>query len=1222
MTTTRLSTASDGSQGDSFSENPVFSPDGSAVAFDSVSSNLVANDTNASYDVFIKSLTSGIVTRVSTSADGSQANGLSDAPAFSGNGREVVFYSEASNLVTRDANGVGDVFVKDLTTGAVTLVSAAADGTQGNKPSGRGAFAVLSPDGTKVAFESDATNLVAGDTNGTKDIFLKDLATGALTRVSTAADGTQGDGDSASPVFSPDGTKIAFASSSSNLVANDTNGAEDVFVKDLATGAITRVSMAAGGVQLDGNSLLPSFSSDGSKLAFESFATNVVPGDTNGREDVFVLDLTTASVVRASVGADGTQGNADSSNPFGDHPEFSPNGTLVAFSSEASNFVASDTNNAEDVFVKNLATGALTRVSVDTAGVQGDGFSLRPSFSPDGTEIAFASYATNLVAGDSNDSPDIFLAAAPSGQGAAQLFAFPAYTGTATGVWVTDGTMSGTHLIKTYNAGSGLSFWAAVGNGQAIFNGSDGSVGREPYVTDGTAAGTHLLKDLNPGTADSYPMDFTPTGSGKVVFEAIDASAGHELWATDGSASGTSLIKDIDLGAGDSNPDGFFSVGGGRVLFRANDGTHGVELWRTDGTTGGTALVRDISPAGDSNPGTSGFALVGGGHAVFDADDGQHGVELWITDGSEAGTSLLKDINPGSDGSDPTHFASIGNGKALFSATDGQTGEELWITDGTAVGTQLLKDINPGPLSSAIGPIVPLGDGRFVFDAFSPVSGTELWITDGTSDGTRLLADIDPGEDSSYPFDLTPLGNGKVVFTALDAAHGTELWVTDGSTTQLVDDIKPGPDPSNLRYFKAYGTGIAFFQADQGTDGNEPWVTDGTPQGTFQLIDANPGAPGSQASDFTPVRPLGTSPPTAITLSITGVSGSTNLVDMHVISGTIDAVHAGLAITVRDAGALVGSTNADTSGAWSLALPTDLADGFGRTYSLTASAHDGSGTTGTSSSFGYMLDFTPNLSLFGSVAHDAASHAGEVYGLFDGLLGRPPDNSGWEAFVPALDHGASLRDVAQAVLTSPEWTSRFGDVSKLDDKSFVDTLYHVALGRDVDTAGEQGWLATLANGASRADVGVSFALSAENEGQIAPALSTGVFAPDAAASSVARLYEGLLHRSPDASQASGLPFWDGKIAAGASLLDVATGFAASPEYAALHPAGETDQAYVKSLYEGALGRSSAGDSGAAAAIAALFAQSATRADVAVGVTNSAEAQAHLAGHIEAGWHLA
>jgi Ca2+-binding RTX toxin-like protein/Tol biopolymer transport system component len=385
----------------SYSDSPIFSPDGTRLVFYSEASNLVPGDTNGVGDVFIKDLNSGTIGRVSTSATGGQGNGLSFWPAFSPDGLRVAFSSEASNLVLGDTNGVRDIFVKDLMSGAIVRVSVDATGSQADGPSSAPSF---SPDGMRIAFHSDASNLVPNDKNGTPDIFVKHLLSGDIVRVSTDATGGQTNSSFGAPVFSPDGMRVAFSSEASNLVPGDTNGVDDIFVKDLISGAIVRVSTDASGGEGNNRSSYPIFSPDGTRIAFQSDASNLVPGDTNAVRDAFIKDLISGAIVRVST--DATGGQADNMS-FG--PVFSSDGTRVAFTSEASNLVPGDTNGVEDVFVKDLISGAIVRVSTSATGGQGNGNSFWPAFSPDGVRVAFASSASNLVPGDSNISVDIFI---------------------------------------------------------------------------------------------------------------------------------------------------------------------------------------------------------------------------------------------------------------------------------------------------------------------------------------------------------------------------------------------------------------------------------------------------------------------------------------------------------------------------------------------------------------------------------------------------------------------------------------------------------------------------------------------------------------------------------------------------------------------------------------------------------------------------------------------
>jgi Tol biopolymer transport system component/Ca2+-binding RTX toxin-like protein len=405
--TRRVSVASDGIQGNSGSGSHSISADGRYVAFDSYASNLVSGDTNSTGDIFIKDLQTGTTKRISVASDGTQGNNDSYYPSISADGRYVAFLSSATNLVSGDTNGVNDIFVKDLQTGTTKRISVASDGTQGNDQSynpSNPSNPSISADGRYVTFNSSATNLVSGDTNGAPDIFVKDLQTGTTKRISVASDGTQGNDGSSNPSISPDGRYVAFSSGASNLVSGDTNGVNDIFVKDLQTGTTRRISVASDGTQGNDGSSGPSISADGRYVAFNSTATNLVSGDTNGVNDIFVKDLQTGTTKRISVASDGTQGNDGSSNP-----SISADGRYVAFTSFASNLVSGDTNNNTDIFVKDLQTGTTKRISVASDGTQGNSYSYISSISADGRYVAFISEARNLVSGDTNNATDIFV---------------------------------------------------------------------------------------------------------------------------------------------------------------------------------------------------------------------------------------------------------------------------------------------------------------------------------------------------------------------------------------------------------------------------------------------------------------------------------------------------------------------------------------------------------------------------------------------------------------------------------------------------------------------------------------------------------------------------------------------------------------------------------------------------------------------------------------------
>jgi len=355
------------------------------------------------------------VSRASLDAGGGEGNGDSGVlsrGSISQDGRWVAFDSQATNLVANDTNGISDVFVKDLQAGAIVRITEDSSGREGNASSSSPS---LSQDGRFVAFESLASNLVGGDTNGGYDIFLCDRdpdlngvfdeGNSVTTRVSIRTNGTQGNADSVTPSVSGDGLWVAFASAATNLVTGDTNGFTDVFVRDVAGSKTTQVSVDASLTPLsNGPSHAPSISSDGAFIAYASYASNLVSGDLNGYRDVFVFDRVNKIATLVSVDSALVQGDNDSSNAA-----ISGDGNFVAFASQASNLVASDTNFVSDVFVHEIASGVTVRASVDTTGTEGNFDSDAPSLNFDGSIAAFESNSDNLSPNDTNGITDVFV---------------------------------------------------------------------------------------------------------------------------------------------------------------------------------------------------------------------------------------------------------------------------------------------------------------------------------------------------------------------------------------------------------------------------------------------------------------------------------------------------------------------------------------------------------------------------------------------------------------------------------------------------------------------------------------------------------------------------------------------------------------------------------------------------------------------------------------------
>lgn len=395
----RVSVSNTGKQGNDRSFAFAVSDDGRYVAFDSSATNLVTGDTNAVDDVFVRDRETRKTQRISVSSNRTQADGESYQPSISADGRYVVFVSAATNLVAGDTNGLADVFLRDLQSGTIRRIDVAA-------PGGRQDFNLYSPkisaDGHSIVL-STPSPLVPEDTNGQEDVFVHDLATGTTSMVSMPESGGLGDGLSFWPWISTTGRYVAFVSWASNLVPGDTNGVGDVFLHDRVTGSTTRVSLSDDDQQATKASFAPAVSADGRYVSFGSEAP-LVAGDTGSLNDVFVRDLVLGTTTLVSATPAGAPGN----NTTGD-PVITPDGRYVAFGSHASDLVAADTNDQGDLFVRDMWTGQTTLASVSATGMPGNGASSNPQISADGRHVAFNSWASNLVSGDTNNQLDVFV---------------------------------------------------------------------------------------------------------------------------------------------------------------------------------------------------------------------------------------------------------------------------------------------------------------------------------------------------------------------------------------------------------------------------------------------------------------------------------------------------------------------------------------------------------------------------------------------------------------------------------------------------------------------------------------------------------------------------------------------------------------------------------------------------------------------------------------------
>ncbi len=410
-----ISVSANQTSGNSNSFNAALSADGRFVAFASNSSNLVANDTNNASDIFVRDRQTGSTILASINRSGTASgNGISELPAISADGRFVVFISAATDLVGGNLSGL---FVRDLQMNTTTLVSR----NRSNSPSGNGTIStqsppVITPDGRFILFSSGDDDLVANDANNRRDVFVYDRQQGTTTLVSVNQSNTasaNSDSFFASSI-TPDGRYVVFESSASDLVpanVGDSPFRLNVFVRDLQAATTTLASISSDG-NAGGNGASFSFrrniSTDGRFVTFASRAANLVNGsDTNNGFDVFVRDLQAGTTALVSLTRDAGV-NAGAGESF--EPSISDDGRFIAFSSDAPNLVASDTNNSIDVFLRDLQTGTTTLVSRNNDGQNsGNAISDSPLITRDGSFVVFESAAGDLTAiNDTNNARDIF----------------------------------------------------------------------------------------------------------------------------------------------------------------------------------------------------------------------------------------------------------------------------------------------------------------------------------------------------------------------------------------------------------------------------------------------------------------------------------------------------------------------------------------------------------------------------------------------------------------------------------------------------------------------------------------------------------------------------------------------------------------------------------------------------------------------------------------------
>jgi len=767
--------------------------DGRYVVFTSGADNLVPMDSNGAIDVFRKDLGTGQVIRASVDSVGTEGNAGSYGACISGDGRFVAFVSAASNLVPVDANGFTDIFLFDCWSGITTRVSESALGVESNGPSYSPS---LSLDGAYIAFHSSATNLGITDTNSKSDIYMRNLLTGIVSRVSEDPLGAQANGDSLNPRLSWDGGIVVFESNANNLVWGDLNQRSDIFIKDRSTGATARASISTQGVEGDYTSRMASISADGRWICYQSFATNLVPMDYNYDYDVFLHDRLLRTTTRVSVSTNGVEGNLGS---YGSR--VSQNGRYVVFDSLATNLAPGDTNGFMDVFLRDCLLGETTLVSMSSTLLIGNGESYTPmGVTHDGAQIVYTSQADNLVPGDNNQAADVFAydrGSATSFAVSAQMNLYGAGHLTAPDPGGGGGGIlplqiaipPGVTTIRFVGV-SGTCLWE--GSNPAISSSPDGRRIR-PWDLDVTSHdGISGIKSDHQGfLAGVFVGAAEPQNPSPARLEVQDAD--REAMVISPLLHQSFFIGDGLGGAGNDQTQSFvIPVGATRVFLGYHDSFYWVGLPGHYQDNSGEFLVNDIV-----------FAMDADHDGLEDAEEQLAGTDPYDQDTDDDGLS---------DGEEVLYTVT----NPLLTDTDGDL-----VQDGTEFGRAW------GWPGDALNGILGTDLNVFVEDA-DPLTSTDPKDLDSDDDG------LDDGVE-----DLD--ANGAQSFGETDAAR----FDSDGDT--LGDGLErgmsvPGPD-TNPNVFIPDSDPLTTtnpLEADTDAGGNDDGSEDWNGNGAYEPLEGDP----------------------------------------------------------------------------------------------------------------------------------------------------------------------------------------------------------------------------------------------------------------------------------------------------------------------------------------------------------------------------------------------
>ncbi len=770
-----------GGNADSDSYRTASSDDGRYILYKSGATNLVAGDTNSRVDMFVYDSQAGTNEIVSKATDGTLGNDTSNQGAISADGRYVVYDSDATNLVS-GYTGAGHVYVRDRQSNTTEIVSISDAAVEGNASSSKPS---ISNDGRYVTFHSNATNLVAGDTNGVSDIFVYDRNTDTIERVSVDNVGTEANNDSLAPSISGDGRYVSFESEASNLVASDSNNHFDIFVYDRNTDTIERVSVDNVGTEANATSTNPSISSDGRYVAFRSEATNLVTGDTNAVRDIFIYDRDTDVVERVSIDDSGTQANAQSD--MDGNTNLSDDGRFITFYSDATNLVAGDTNAVSDVFLYDRTLDKVRRVSTNLEGYQGNGASYNLSISPNGKQVFFKSSATNFVIGDTEGFADIFKA---------QVYGEVSGT-----IYDTDGStpLSSSPTIKL---SVGNSVYTTTADGSGVYNFSNiTSINRGDVVTIWTDGGSDraTLVFTYGGICTAYP---NCTGLSLVKNQVILFS------------KNTAIIDNGDLSACDD--DSGANCSDNDIGFTSNSNTLTLS-WPTNElkiatstvfTPAGNIFAQKLEIAGVYKADNESINLSGSGDSNSCTSSSQ--MPICLVSGGEF-VSLNETINLTSNAN-----TSIPNGITYYNLGLGSSPDASQVNYSLFGNTTVTNSLKVGDNSSTAFDTFILGSNTLTL---SGNSSTTLNITNWgifNSNSSNVIYSGNISKVASTTYNNLTLGSGSsnyvvnqeakeiegVLYGAIDEKNGFVYYVPDPDVREINLLKVSIPDNQIVSYIK------------------------------------------------------------------------------------------------------------------------------------------------------------------------------------------------------------------------------------------------------------------------------------------------------------------------------------------------------------------------------------------------------------------------------------